>query len=112
MRRCPHVQELSAGPFGVVATYLPGRRIPGVVIRADRSGAPVVEVHVVARYGPPVPEVAAEVRAAVAGVAGPRRSVTVVVDDLAVPGRDAGHSTGTTGATAGRRPPPAADRSP
>jgi len=54
---CPDVAGLSEE----VATYLPGRRVAGVVVRGD---AAVVEVHIVARWGPPVRSIAEQVRTA------------------------------------------------
>lgn len=41
----PQVAGLDGGPFGTVATYLPGRRVEGVAVRDDGS----TEVWVVAR---------------------------------------------------------------
>jgi hypothetical protein len=76
---CPLIVGLSGGRFGEVATYLPGRRLLGVR-RADDT----IEVHVVARWGPPLPEVGDIVRAAVAPYAG-GSPVTVFVDDIEVP---------------------------
>ncbi|HEY3687421.1 MAG TPA: hypothetical protein VGL93_30570 [Streptosporangiaceae bacterium] len=73
---CPDVAALSRGPFGTVATYLPGAFVGGVAVRDDE-----VEVHVVAHYGRPVPEIAARVRDIVTPYAGDRE-VTVVVDDI------------------------------
>lgn len=73
---CPAVAGLAAGP---VATYLPGRTVPGVAIRED-----AVLVSVVAWYGTPVAEVAEQVRAAVHPLA-PLRRIDVSIDDLAVP---------------------------
>jgi hypothetical protein len=52
---CPDVAGMSAGAFGEIRSYLPGRTVPGV-----RLGDESVEVHVVARYGPPLPEVAGQ----------------------------------------------------
>jgi|GEM_PF-4441696 len=66
--RCPDVADLSGGPFGTVATYLPGERFPGVALREDE-----VEVSVVVRLGRPIPEIANAVRAAVAPMVGNRR---------------------------------------
>lgn len=54
---CPSVVRLAAGP---VATYLAGRTVEGVAVRADS-----VRVAVVARYGLPLSAVADQVRAAV-----------------------------------------------
>ncbi|MBP2707849.1 Asp23/Gls24 family envelope stress response protein [Microbispora sp. RL4-1S] len=74
---CPDVARLSGGPFGTVATYLPGFLIPGIAQREDH-----IEVHVVARYGRPLPEVAEAVRAAIGHLAGERR-VDVTIADVA-----------------------------
>lgn len=76
---CPLIAGLTGGIVGEVATYLPGRRVVGV---RDADG--VVEIHVVARWGRPLPEVADAVRAAVAShVDG--QPVAVFVDDIEVP---------------------------
>ncbi|SDR95117.1 hypothetical protein [Actinopolymorpha singaporensis] len=72
---CPDVARLSAGP---VATYLPGRSVPGVAVRDGE-----VRVAVVARYGRPLAEIAEQVRAAVAPLV-PARRVDVTIDDLAI----------------------------
>ena len=76
---CPLIADLTGGHFGEVATYLPGRRILGV-----REVDGTVEVHVVAKWGTPLPEVADVVRAAVASHAG-GQPVVVFVDDIEVP---------------------------
>jgi hypothetical protein len=84
---CPTVARVWGGPFGEVATYLPGRRVPGVRL-ADGQ----VEVHVVARWGARVPDLAAEVRKAVGPiVAG--LPVAVHVDDIDVDGTHSGPGT-------------------
>jgi uncharacterized alkaline shock family protein YloU len=57
---CPGVARLARGPL---ATYLPGRAVQGVAVNEGS-----VDVEVVARYGPPLTEVADQVRAAVAGI--------------------------------------------
>ncbi|MET9019373.1 hypothetical protein ABZV93_05285 [Actinopolymorpha sp. NPDC004070] len=72
---CPDVARLSAGP---VATYLPGRSVPGVAVRDEE-----IRVAVVARYGRPLAEIAEQVRAAVAPLV-PARRVDVTIDDLAI----------------------------
>ena len=77
---CPSVAGLSGGLAGEVATYLPGRRVAGV-----RTEPGSVEVHVVARYGPPISEIAAEVRRAVAAVVPGLSTVNVVVADVQDP---------------------------
>jgi len=73
----PGVAALSGGRFGGVGTYLPGRRVTGVVIGDDD-----LEVHVVGRYGVPVDQIAADVRRAVEPYAGDR-TVHVIIEDLA-----------------------------
>lgn len=76
---CPLVANLTGGRFGEVATYLPGRRILGI-----RSVDGEIEIHVVARWGGPLPEVADAVRAAAARVAG-GMPVAVFIDDIELP---------------------------
>lgn len=78
---CPAVAALADGP---VATYLPGRTVPGVAVRDD-----LVVVAVVARLGRPLAEAAGQVRAAVAGVA-PGLAVDVYIDDIQLPDADPG----------------------
>ncbi|WP_285773971.1 hypothetical protein [Microtetraspora sp. NBRC 13810] len=76
VRSCPDVAGLSTGPFGTVASYLPGHRIHGVAVRDDE-----IEIAVVAHYGRPLPEIADQVREAVAPLAG-GRPIHVAIDDL------------------------------
>ena len=77
--KCRSVARISTGPFGEVATYLPGRRVPGVRVRDGR-----LEIHVVACWGAEVPQLADEVRKAVRPVAG-EVPIDVHVDDVDVP---------------------------
>lgn len=77
-RGCAGVAGLSGGPFGTVATYLPGERLTGVSV-----GELVIEVAIVATLARPLPETADEVRRAVADLAGDR-PVNVRVDDIVV----------------------------
>jgi uncharacterized alkaline shock family protein YloU len=79
VRSCASVAELSSGPIGTIATYLPGRKVPGVRLLDDE-----VEVHVVARWGFPVSRVAEEVRTAVASRVG-AAAIDVFVDDIENP---------------------------
>jgi uncharacterized alkaline shock family protein YloU len=80
---CPAVARLTGGTSGL-GTYLPGRRVPGVVVRESAgSDAATVEVHVVARYGPAMGEVARQVRAALAALI-PGSPVDVIIDDVEV----------------------------
>jgi hypothetical protein len=74
----PGVARLSSGPAGAVGTYLPGRRVAGV-----RLSETEVEVHVVAKWVPSLPELGAQLRAALAPLAG-SRAVAVYIDDLEV----------------------------
>ncbi|WP_433244024.1 hypothetical protein ACQPYK_40930 [Streptosporangium sp. CA-135522] len=67
VRRCPDVTDLSGGPFGTVATYLPGERVSGVAVRDHE-----VEVSIVVQMGRPLPEIAEEVRTALAPLVGDR----------------------------------------
>ena len=78
---CPAVVSLHPGGPNYVATYLPGRRIAGV--RADDT---VVAVAVVAATAVPVHVVAAQIRSAVAALAG-GRAVDVHIADVAPPGQ-------------------------
>lgn len=77
--RCPDVAGLTQNPGVPVATYLPGRTVSGVAVRPAQ-----VEICVVARYGPPVAQVAAQVRRAVAPLV-PGRAVDVVIGDITPP---------------------------
>jgi uncharacterized alkaline shock family protein YloU len=73
----PGVAGLHAGPFGVVASYLPGRRVDGVRIAEDGSA---VELAVTLELGQPIPAVAQRLRAAVRDVAGDVRVDMTIVD--------------------------------
>jgi hypothetical protein len=76
---CPDVAGLTQVPGLPVATYLPGRTMSGVAVRPTE-----VEICVVARYGPPLPRVAAQVRQAVQPLV-PGRVVDVVIADITSP---------------------------
>jgi hypothetical protein len=70
----PAVARLDGGPFGTVASYLPGRRVLGVRIGdPDRDPAEPVEIAVVVRLGTPLPQLARELAEVVRGVLGPVR---------------------------------------
>lgn len=81
---CPDVVGLGQVPGIPVATYLPGRTVAGVAVRAGE-----VEVSVVARYGRPLREIAGQVRLAVAALL-PGRVVDVVIADITSPAGLAG----------------------
>ncbi|WP_285592023.1 hypothetical protein [Actinomycetospora sp. NBRC 106378] len=72
---CPAVSRLSAGPFGTVGTYLPGRRVTGVQITATE-----VTVRVVGHPGP-LRTLEAQIRAAVTPLV-PGLPVHIGLDDL------------------------------
>ncbi|MFC4071786.1 hypothetical protein [Actinoplanes subglobosus] len=76
VRGVPGVQRLHGGLFGEVATYLPGRRVSGIRIAADR-----VEVHVVLDANVPIRMTAERIHALVH--AATRLPVHVVVEDIA-----------------------------
>ncbi len=76
-RAVPGVAGLHPGRFGEVATYLPGRRVPGVRIAPER-----IDVHVVVTPDAAVRDTAAEVRRRVAAAL-PGPAVDVTVEDVA-----------------------------
>jgi hypothetical protein len=73
----PHVAGLHSGRFGEIATYLPGRRVPGVRVRPDE-----ITIGVTGRYPATATEIGDEVRAAVGPVG---RPVNVRIGDIAPP---------------------------
>lgn len=74
----PAVAHLDGGPFGTVASYLPGRRVVGVRVD-EEDGA--VDLAVVLWVGHPLQPVVAALRRAVREVVGPVR-INVTVADL------------------------------
>ena len=80
VQQCPAVAALTAGQFGQFGTYLAGRQVVGVSVDADR-----IDVGVVARFGVPVGDLSAQVRAAVAPLVG-GRSINIRVEDVEIPG--------------------------
>jgi hypothetical protein len=81
VRGCPAVDDLDGGRLGGVATYLPGRRVPGIRIENDR-----IEVHVRGRWDQPVSLIADQIRSALATLNG-GRVIDVVLTDVADPGQ-------------------------
>ena len=81
VRSCPAVDDLDGGRLGGAATYLPGRRVPGIRIDDDR-----IEVHVRGVWGQPVGVLADQIRTALAALSG-GRVVDVVLTDVAEPGQ-------------------------
>jgi hypothetical protein len=76
VRGCAGVSALDGGPFGEVASYLPGRTVPGVAVDDNR-----IRVQVRTRWGVPAADVAALITAALAPLAGPR-PVDVAIADI------------------------------
>lgn len=74
----PGVAGLHGGVFGEAATYLPGRRVPGV--RRTESG---IEVHLTLLLGAPLRDTAEAVRAVAAPLAG--GPVHITVEDVIGP---------------------------
>jgi hypothetical protein len=73
---CEGVAALDGGPFGEVASYLPGRRVSGVVVGNGR-----VTVQVRSRWGIPAADLAARITATLAPLTG-HRPVDVVIADI------------------------------
>lgn len=80
VRAHPAVADLDGGPFGVVASYLPGRRVVGV--RVGEPGEPV-EISVVVRLGIPLPLLATELRRVITEVTG-TRMIDVTINDVII----------------------------
>jgi hypothetical protein len=78
VRAVPGVVGLHGGVFGEVATYLPGRRVSGIRITAERA-----EVHLTLAWGEPVRPTAELVRDLVAELTGV--PVFVTVEDVVQP---------------------------
>jgi hypothetical protein len=79
VQQCPGVSGLDGGRFGEVASYLPGRRVTGVVAGGGR-----VTVQVRSRWGIPAVGLAAQITAALAPLTG--HPVDVVIADIDDPG--------------------------
>jgi hypothetical protein len=94
VRGCPGVSGLDGGPFGGVASYLPGRKVEGIVVGGGR-----VTVQVRSRWAVPAPELAAVITAVLVPLAA-NCPVDVVIADIDDP----------PGAPA-PSPPPGRDRS-
>jgi hypothetical protein len=73
----PDVVRLSSGPYGSIATYLPGRRLEGVALG---DGGEPARIGVVLRLGAPVPATADALRALVGAETGAQRVDVVVAD--------------------------------
>lgn len=76
VRSCAGVSSLDGGPFGEVASYLPGRVVAGVAVDGGR-----VLVQVRSRWGVPAADLAALITVALAPLTGPR-PVDVAIADI------------------------------
>ncbi len=76
VRACPGVSDLSGGRLGDVASYLPGRRVPGVVVEPT-----ALSIQVRARWGVPAADLLAQITVALA-VLRHGRPLDVVVADV------------------------------
>lgn len=71
------VADLHGGLFGEIATYLPGRQVPGIRLGSDDT----TDIHIVVDWGVSVPGTADAVRRAVAPLV--PGVVHVTVEDVA-----------------------------
>jgi hypothetical protein len=92
VRNCAGIDDLYAGHPVEVATYLPGRRVPGVRVVDGK-----VEVQVRARWGRPLPQIGCEVQAAVVPLAGGRQVDVTIGDVAGVPEIVGAASAGSAG---------------
>ena len=76
VRGCAGVSGLDGGQFGEVASYLPGRKVQGVVVSGGR-----VRVQIRSQWAVPAPELAALIRAVLVPLTG-HRPVDVVIADI------------------------------
>jgi hypothetical protein len=95
---CAGVAGLDGGRFGEVASYLPGRKVPGVVISGGR-----VTVQIRSRWGVPAPDLAVLVTAVLAPLTG-SRPVDVVIADIDDPPDAPEHATAVSGPGQATRP--------
>ena len=84
---CAGVAGLDGGRFGEVTSYLPGRKVPGVVVSGGR-----VTVQIRSRWAVPAPGLAALITAVLAPLTG-RRPVDVVIADIDDPPGPPEHRT-------------------
>jgi hypothetical protein len=102
VQACAGVAELNGGQFGEVASYLPARKVPGVVVSGGR-----VRVQIRSRWGIPAPDLAVLITTVLAHLTG-GKPVDVVVADIDDP-----PGTLPSGEPADRRPSePAAQTGP
>jgi hypothetical protein len=76
VRACAGVSGLDGGRFGEAVSYLPGRKVEGVMVRDGR-----VRVRVRAQWAVPAPALAALITTALVPLTG-NRPVDVVIGDI------------------------------
>jgi len=86
---CAGVAGLDGGRFGELTSYLPGRKVPGVVVSGGR-----VTVQIRSQWAVTAPELAARITEVVAPLAG-RRPVDVMIADIDDPPGTPEHKTAT-----------------
>ena len=84
---CAGVAGLDGGRFGEVASYLPGRKVQGVVVSGGR-----VTVQIRSRWAVPAPDLAALITAVLAPLTG-SHPVDVVIADIDDPPGTPEHKT-------------------
>ena len=84
---CAGVAGLDGGRFGEVASYLPGRKVRGVVVSGGR-----VTVQIRSRWAVPAPDLAALITAVLAPLTG-SHPVDVVIADIDDPPGTPEHKT-------------------
>ncbi len=76
VRACAGVSGLDGGQFGEVASYLPGRKVEGIVVSGGR-----VRVQIRSQWAVPAPDLAALIKAVLVPLTG-HRPVDVVIGDI------------------------------
>jgi hypothetical protein len=72
---CPGVSALFGGRGDAIATYLPGRRVPGVEVQPS-----TVTIHVRSRWGIPAPQLLTQIGTAISPLLRGHRLEVVVAD--------------------------------
>jgi hypothetical protein len=76
---CPGVAGLGSGMIGELATYLPGRRVPGIRVTPE-----LVQLEICARWGPSAQQIGAQIWAALASVV-TDRPIEIAITDISPP---------------------------
>ena len=100
IRSVTGVAELSSGRFGEVALLFPGQRVSGIR-RLQLGDDSAIEVHIIARYGHDLEQLAGDIRAAVRAEAPAINRVDIVVADIAPQPVSAGSSSSHAPASTG-----------